>query len=123
MPDAGQATDPAVLRAHIMDPNVPKSEAEHWAARRIAELEESGELTSVGWPNAIKIAYHPGDKVLYRDRHDRVQTGEVEMVEARLAFTYGIKPCITYTLTHPSYRDNRMYAGGEVIIRKIEDDA
>lgn len=35
----GASTPAATLRDHIMNPNVPKSEAEWWARERILEIE------------------------------------------------------------------------------------
>jgi len=47
----GQATEPTTLRDKIMNPNIPKSEAEHWAGRRIAELER---INAESWVDADK---------------------------------------------------------------------
>ena len=41
--EACSATPDDVLRDHIMNPNVPKSEAEHWAERAIRDLEADRE--------------------------------------------------------------------------------
>ena len=41
VPESCASTPPEDLRAYLMNPNIPKSEAEHWAARRITELEEA----------------------------------------------------------------------------------
>ena len=35
---SAKATDPCELERHILDPNIGKTEAEHWAKDRIEEL-------------------------------------------------------------------------------------
>ena len=70
------------------------------------------------------IAAHPkykiGDVVVYEDHHKRLQTGKVISIQAdwiswdedREPET---EPSITYTLRHPTYRNNRYYTGDRCI--------
>jgi hypothetical protein len=70
----GQATEPATLRDKIMNPNIPKSEAEHWAGRKIAELEALR-------TEAIKLWY---------EEQGRRQAAEAKVAELEAALTkYG----------------------------------
>jgi mannose-6-phosphate isomerase-like protein (cupin superfamily) len=63
-------------------------------------------------------AYSRGDKVVYRDRQERVQQGEIKSVEATWhGFAKaGREPLIVYTVSHPTYRNNRFYTTGDSII-------
>lgn len=48
-----------------------------------------------------------GEMVTYRDRHDRVQVGEVWAIEA--TWRFGPEPLVIYTVAHPSYAGRRHY--------------
>jgi hypothetical protein len=59
---SGRSTPPEDLRAYLMNPNIPKSEAEHWAARRITELEEAlsvAPMEAVAWREKVARIIDP----------------------------------------------------------------
>lgn len=66
---------------------------------------------------AAQPKYARGETVMYVDQHGRVQTGTVTYIQANWPghSTAGAKPYCVYTLTHPTYRNNRMYAGDDDI--------
>lgn len=58
--------------------------------------------------------YRRGEIVRYKDHHGRNQRGEVVWIEANWGWNIpGSPPSITYTVHHPTYRNNRMYIGEE----------
>ncbi len=67
--------------------------------------------------SAISAAprFDVGDVVTYRDRQDRVQTGEVAAVEASWRWGRARTPLIVYTLRHPTYSGRRFYTTDERI--------
>lgn len=60
--------------------------------------------------------YAVGDTVVYRDHHDRIQTGEVYYIEAK--WFRDREPYAIYTIKHPTYRNSRMYSGIQHILRR-----
>lgn len=61
--------------------------------------------------------YAVGDMVLYVDKHNRVQSGEVLNIEARwVPWSMNGKPLITYRLRHPTYRNRQFWATGKDIV-------
>lgn len=66
---------------------------------------------------AAQPKYARGETVVYTDQHGRQQTGAVTSIEANWPSyrAAGEKPFFVYTLTHPTYRNNRMHAGDEDI--------
>lgn len=66
---------------------------------------------------AAKPAYGLGDVVAYKDHQGRLQSGEVLAVEA--SWRWGTEPLVIYTLKHPTYRNNRYYAGVSKIVRRL----
>jgi hypothetical protein len=65
--------------------------------------------------------YSIGDTVAYVDHHGRLQSGEVRAIEAR--WWRGVEPHITYDLWHPTYRNNRFYAGADTITGRAKGGA
>lgn len=59
--------------------------------------------------------YGIGARVIYTDQHGRRQFGEVERIEASWS-GYRSNPLIIYTVSHPTYRNKRMYAGEDQIL-------
>lgn len=60
--------------------------------------------------------YQIGERVHYLDHQTRQQTGEVARVEASWASYMKGRPLIIYTVSHPTYRNNRMYIGEDGIL-------
>lgn len=63
--------------------------------------------------------FHIGQKVAYMDHHKRWQCGRVLAIEAKW-HDYGrdngstvVKPWISYTVEHPTYRNRVMYCSRE----------
>lgn len=67
--------------------------------------------------NSITIPYVPGDKVVYIDRHKRLQSGKVRSVDVRFP-SVGREPYAIYSVSHPSYRNGVMYCGEDDIKSK-----
>lgn len=64
--------------------------------------------------------YAIGDEVVYEDHHRRLQNGKIISIEANWSNWSGkrgaeAEPHVTYTLHHPTYRNNRYYAGDRCI--------
>jgi hypothetical protein len=55
--------------------------------------------------------YAIGDTVAYKDHHGRDQIGKVTWIEATWGWSGNASPAITYTVSHPTYRNGRMYVG------------
>lgn len=65
---------------------------------------------------AVTTEYAIGDHVLYADHQGRVQNGDVLAIEVTWhRFSGPDKPCVTYTLEHPTYRNRKHYAGADKI--------
>jgi hypothetical protein len=64
---------------------------------------------------ALKPKYNVGETVAYVDRHDRMQTGTVRHIEGK--WTQWGSAYLIYTITHPTYRNGRIYCGEDVIQR------
>lgn len=57
--------------------------------------------------------YSVGDVVTYSDHHARQQHGKVLAIEATWSSWSPEQPLISYTLHHPTYRNNRCYRAEE----------
>lgn len=64
--------------------------------------------------------YALGQRVTYRDHHDRIQAGAVIGVEAHWRWGKS-KPLLIYEIEHPTYRNKRMNAGIEAILYATEN--
>lgn len=60
--------------------------------------------------------YAIGERVRYLDQHDRQQTGEVYRIEASWTSYTEMDPLIIYTISHPTYRNNRMHCAESNIL-------
>lgn len=69
---------------------------------------------------AVTPAYAIGEQVEYVDHHNRVQIGEVRAVEARWDRIYGTRPSITFTISHPTYRNKRIHTGYRDILGRAD---
>lgn len=59
-------------------------------------------------PKAARPLYAIDQAVVYLDHHKRVQTGRVRRIEASWD-SWSPEPLIVYTVSHPTYRNNRMH--------------
>lgn len=68
-------------------------------------------------------AYARGQKVRYRDHHDRLHVGAVLSVDARWPgwAKAGEAPYLVYSVSHPSYRNNRINIGEQEIIEGVDE--
>lgn len=62
--------------------------------------------------------YSCGDKVIFRDRHQRVQHGQIKSIEAHWNswLKAGKGPLVIYTISHPTYRNNHFTTTDDQII-------
>lgn len=56
-----------------------------------------------------------GDVVNYVDRQDRPQVGRIRRIEASWSWKPDREPLITYTIEHPTYRNQHIHIGREKI--------
>lgn len=83
------------------------------ALDRLANAEDAlFNLNIAGRPPACP-KFSIDQKIMYVDRHHRIQTGKVRRVEA--SWSGWRDPLTIYTVEHPTYRNNRIYITDEDI--------
>lgn len=62
----------------------------------------------------LQPKYDVGTRVIYTDRHGRIQSGVVRSIEGKW-FGYASGPYLIYRLSHPTYHNGNFYCGeGEI---------
>lgn len=70
---------------------------------------------------ALQPKYAVGSKVIYTDRHGRVQTGVVRDIQGNWR-GYRAGPSLQYRLSHPSYAYGQYYCTEESITGQAKND-
>lgn len=68
-------------------------------------------------PSAAYPRYDIGEEVEYLDDQDRHQHGKVSRIEAH--WTWHSDALLIYTVSHPTYRNKRMYVNEKRIIAHV----